>query len=163
MTKRKVTTRRIWKPDEIQAIATQYCIEGTIKGTSRKTKCPEQTIRNWRDGSNEHWDTATVLYRDLKKDQYVSMADAIIDKAGKVALAKLDDCDARSAAIVGGVYYDKRQIALQLPGSYRDSTGDGINALAQRFADLSYAQRKLEADHRAIQDTVIAVQGPKVE
>jgi hypothetical protein len=153
MANNKRITRRIWKPDEIRKIATTYCIEGTIKGTSRKTKCPESTIRDFRDKNNEHWDEAIVMYRDLKKDQYVSMADAIIDKAGKVALEKLDECDARSAAIVGGVYYDKRQVALQLPSSYKDA--DTVNQLAQRFADLSQEQARLRANQEAITNSVV--------
>jgi hypothetical protein len=67
-----------------------------------------------------------------------------------VTMAKLPDATAQQAATIGAIYYDKQRLALQLPGSYSASNGT-LEALADRF-------KAIEANHRAIQDSVCATQ-----
>ncbi len=96
-----------------------------------------------------------VLYETLTRTALQRAQEGIDKLEGQ----DLSPGDIKALTVTAATATDKtRLIAGLAPPSNKDNAS--IKALAQQFADLSQAQRKLEADHTAITDSVVSTQAP---
>lgn len=116
----------------------EYAIRGSYKATSRHTGIAESTVR---DMVKSAWGQSMLAeVRAEKSDQFVAKAQEIIEAAAKQALDRLPDANAREAATVGAIFYDKMRLALNQPTSIKADT-KSLEALAKRFEQLSSRNR----------------------
>ena len=136
--------------------ATQYAVTGSLKKVEQLTGIPNTTVHGWKN--SDWWDEVLVAVRGEKASEHRARYSQLVDAAQAKALELLPTTtNAKEAMLVACMATDKVRLADNMPTSISGSSNTAqMQALADQFA-------KLSKDHRAIQDTVVAVQGPKVE
>ncbi len=94
-----------------------------------------------------------------KQQEHRATYARIVSEAQQRTLEALPEATAAQAAIIAATATDKVRVIDGMPTSIKGES-NSIKMLAQQFADLSQAQRRLEADHTAITDSVVSTQVP---
>ena len=116
--------------------ATLYAIEGSQRAVSRKTGIPIATVNDWANSGSEWWDGTVERIRTETDQKLIANYSKLAVQATDKALDRLDECTPKELVVMAAVSSDKRQLLLQRPTSYRGASGEGLEALAQRFAQL---------------------------
>jgi len=132
--------------------AIQYAIEGNLKKIEREQGIPNTTLSHWRLHS-DWWDEAVARVRAEKADEHIAQYLQTVSVAQEITLAKLPEASAAQAHLIACQATDKAQLLMGLPTSIRGDSST-VQALADEF-------RKLSADHKAIQESVVSTQESK--
>ena len=156
---------------DIIQIAYLMASSGNKSKIERETGVSRQTIRSWALNSEVYNEALAEARQEISQEILADnlenarlagneLRDRIVNgdtrllSNGKTMVIPMGGKD---LAVINGIQIDKGRVALGQATSISGSSNTAqMQALADQFARLS-------RDHRAIQDTVIAVQGPKVE
>ena len=144
-----VPTGSKYTDDQRTEAAIQYEVTGSFKKTSKITGIPKSTLQDW--ARTEWFIELAVMVRSEKKLRHRARFSKIVDMAQAQTIKELPNATAQQAAIIGGVAFDKLRLIDNQPTSIRGDSST-VHALADKF-------RKLSADHKAIQNSVVADQG----
>ena len=136
-----------WTREQKSQAAIQYAIEGNLLKIEREQSIPHQTLGGWKD--KEWFNEIVGKVRHEKQQEHICQYTQAVDEA----LAKTRELiptmkNAKDAMLVACMATDKAQLLQGLPTSIRGDSST-VQALADEF-------RKLSADHKAIQDSVVA-------
>lgn len=141
--------------DEDRRIAAaNYAILGSNRAVGREMNIPTTTIDGW--AKTEWWAELVNQAREHEEDRFRARCHQIVDKATESILDRLENGDevhtkdgiiklkvkAGDLAKIGGIYYDKLRLSLNMPTRISDSSGtkQAIKQLAQQFAEISREQ-----------------------
>jgi len=117
-------------------VITTYFIDGSVKGTSRKTGVPENTIDYWKRNA-PWWDSQLGVLRAEKSAEYTARSYKIIEKSQAELLDRIENGDeqilkdgsavrkrmsGKDLATVAGITYDKLRIEHNLPNKITGNT-----------------------------------------
>jgi len=122
-----------------------YLVEGTISKTSRVTRIPQSTLRDWR--KEEWFDLVSVEVRAETNDQIRADYTAIIQEGNRVALEglKAGDVKPKDAIIMSAVAFDKRQLLDNMPTNITQSEGSrGIQAKLEEISRRLTEQERID-------------------
>lgn len=156
----KATARRY--PDRVraQAIAVLEANGGNLHAASRDLaplndgrEFSRATLRNWWRAYQE--DPESFLPDQLVQDSrenFLRMAEQVIEKGTQVVLDKLDDVSAKEAAVIVGIYTDKARLVAGQPTQITESKAvaqlePGVvrEIFAELISDMAKAKRRAEA------------------
>lgn len=140
--------------------AMRYALTGNLHAVERETGIPNQTLSDWK--RSEWWEDTVQGARTLIEDQFRGRCHEIVDKATSEILDRLDNGNevatkhgiqrikptAGELAKVGGIFYDKLRLSLNLPTSIAGSSGykKAIDNLATQFRQLSEQYQEKRAN-----------------
>ena len=156
-----MTTRRIKKrnytDEDRRKVVVLYLTLGNFTAVAKQTGFPVRTITDWRHNA-DWWDEFAAGVDQEKTDRIKANIDKIIDSALKNTLDRLKNGDevvdkngnkirrkmsGRDTAIVGAVYFDKRQVLSHQPTSINSTNVD--SRLAEYMAKFEELGRALSA------------------
>ena len=130
----------------------EYALTGSFTKVAKSMGIPRRTINDWKQ--SEWWDEMDAAVRHQKNDQILAMNEEILDLAQRELVERLENGDtqlvrtkdgvkkhrvpvkAKELGVIGGIAFDKRQIALNQPTSISSKSTD-MSALADEFRKVS--------------------------
>ena len=127
--------RRQYTKTQKEQAAVEYALKGSFTQVGKALDIPHQTIESWAKDW-EGWDDLISRVQDEKSKQHRANYVAIIDKAQRITLEKLDDCSAKDASVISGISFDKTRLIDNQPTSISSNTGD-MKALVSKFQAMA--------------------------
>jgi len=165
--------------EQRRSVIADYFVTGNITKTAEMNNMPRRTVGTWIKSS---WGIELLAeVRHEKGEEFDANITKLIDSAFEAAQDRVTNGDqklvkvkkaikheggsmemsedyelkrqpmtGKDLAVVAGISYEKRQLHRNQPTAIRGDSST-VQALADEF-------RKLSADHKAIQDSVVSVQ-----
>ena len=118
--------------EERRRAVLEYALCGSVTKVAKSMGIPKRTVNDWK--KTDWWDELDAKVRHEKNDQILANNEEILDLAQRELVERLENGDtqlvrtkdgvklyrvpvkAKELAIIGGVSFDKRQIALNQSG-----------------------------------------------
>ena len=143
--------------------AIQYAVKGNLNAVGRALLIPIQTLRDW--SKTDWWDSTLVQVRAENAHEHIASYDRLTRKALALAEQGIDKLDPdtlkandiKALVVTGATATDK---GLLLDGKPTNITGstESMAILAQTFRDMSAENKRIMADNKAINDSVVSEQ-----
>ena len=142
--------RRSYSDADKREAVVLYLMLGTMNKVAEQVGIPERTLSSWKN-ETEWWGEIAISVRQETTEKIQANIDNIIDSALRETQDRLDHGDAvldkhgqvvrkpmsgKDAAIVGAVFFDKRQIMDNQPTSISGHPDQRLTELMARFEDI---------------------------
>ena len=142
--------KRNYTDEDRRKAVVLYLTLGNFTAVAKQTGFPVRTITDWRHNA-EWWNEIAAGVDQEKTDRIKASIDKIIDSALKNTLDRLENGDevvgkdgnkirkkmsGRDTAIVGAVYFDKRQVLSHQPTNITGNVDARLTEYLAKFEEL---------------------------
>jgi hypothetical protein len=133
-----------YSAETIKQTAAAYSTHGSITKAARDKGIPRKTVTKWRDERRPEWLDGTIQFRREKNDELDALYTEVMHLAVRQSIEKLPSASAQQAAVIAGIFHDKRSLLRHEPKP-TDKSGDEktLVELAKSFVLAAQEARKL--------------------
>ena len=152
--------------DQRREAAARYAVKGSLKAVAKEMNIPRTTLNGWK--SSEWWDGIVMQARTEIEDEFRGKCHQIVEASTTAIMDRIKKGNevntkdgikrlkvpAGELAKVGGIFYDKLRLSLNLPTSIKANTGHQkyLDDLANEFRRISRESRAITGEYTEIKE-----------